>query len=154
MWREIQGEIHYDGLAEGLIPIPPNVPDPFFAIAGRMVFKGAVRALGDDNKRTNAALYKAIAHSNLDELHAILANESAATYVDPITERTGMSLKMTVQNQLDCFRYLHDEGEPFSIREWIQNEDEDDDSWLFITVNEEQKTALLPLISLWCVVVN
>ncbi|WP_367190288.1 type IV secretion system DNA-binding domain-containing protein [Burkholderia sp. Ed8] len=150
VWREIQGEIHYDGLAEGLIPIPPNVPDPFFAIAGRMVFKGAVRALGDDNKRTNAALYKAIAHSNLDELHAILANESAATYVDPITERTGMSLKMTVQNQLDCFRYLHDEGEPFSIREWIQNEDEDDDSWLFITVNEEQKTALLPLISLWC----
>ncbi|WP_049102830.1 type IV secretion system DNA-binding domain-containing protein, partial [Burkholderia cenocepacia] len=41
-------------------------------------------------------------------------------------------------------------GEPFSIREWIQNEDEDDDSWLFISVNEEQKTALLPLISLWC----
>ncbi|KWH27682.1 type VI secretion protein [Burkholderia cepacia] len=150
VWREIQSEIHYEGLAEGLIPIPPNVPDPFFAIAGRMVFKGAVRALGDDNKRTNAALYKAIAHSNLEELHAILANESAATYVDPVTERTGMSLKMTVQNQLDCFRFLHDEGEPFSIREWIQNEDEDDDSWLFITVNEEQKTALLPLVSLWC----
>ena len=149
-WREIQSEIHYDGLAEGLIPIPPNVADPFFAIAGRMVFKGAIRALGGDNKRTNAALYKAIAHSNLEELHAILANESAATYVDPVTERTGMSLKMTVQNQLDCFRYLHDEGEPFSIREWIQNEDEEDDSWLFITVNEEQKTALLPLISLWC----
>ncbi|MEB2609753.1 type IV secretion system DNA-binding domain-containing protein [Burkholderia cenocepacia] len=149
-WREIQSEIHYDGLAEGLIPIPPNVADPFFAIAGRMVFKGAIRALGGDNKRTNAALYKAIAHSNLEELHAILASESAATYVDPVTERTGMSLKMTVQNQLDCFRYLHDEGEPFSIREWIQNEDEDDDSWLFITVNEEQKTALLPLISLWC----
>ncbi|RQT22070.1 type IV secretion system DNA-binding domain-containing protein [Burkholderia contaminans] len=150
VWREIQTEIHYDGLAEGLIPLPPNVPDPFFAIAGRMVFKGAVRALGADNKRTNAALYKAIAHSNLEELHAVLVNESAATYVDPVTERTGMSLKMTVQNQLDCFRYLHDEGEPFSIREWIQNEDEDDDSWLFITVNEDQKTALLPLISLWC----
>ncbi len=147
-WREIQDEIHFDSLAEGLIPIPPNVPDPFFAIAGRNVFKDTLRALASDNKRTNAALYRAIARSNLDELAAILAGESAATYVDPKTERTGMSLKMTVQNQLDSFRFLHDEGEPFSIREWTQNQD--DDSWLFITVNEEQKVALLPIISLWC----
>lgn len=147
-WREIQDEIHFDSLAEGLIPIPPNVPDPFFAIAGRNVFKDTLRALSTDNKRTNAALYKAIARSNLEELAAILAGESAATYVDPKTERTGMSLKMTVQNQLDSFRFLHDEGEAFSIREWVQNQD--DDSWLFITVNEEQKVALLPIISLWC----
>ncbi|MCM2552601.1 type IV secretion system DNA-binding domain-containing protein [Burkholderia glumae] len=146
-WREIGHDIHYDSLAEGLIPIPPNVPDPFFAIAGRNVFKDTLRALGKSGKRTNAMLYQAIARSNLEELHAILAGESAASYVDPITERTGMSLKMTVQNQLDCFRFLHDEGEPFSIREWMQNED--DDSWLFITVNEEQKSALLPIISLW-----
>ncbi|WLE64156.1 type IV secretion system DNA-binding domain-containing protein (plasmid) [Burkholderia plantarii] len=147
-WREIHGEIHYDNIAEALIPLPPKDPQPFFAIAARMVFKDSLRALGQSNKRTNAELYKAISRSNLDELHALLIREAAATYVDPVTERTGMSLKMTVQNQLDSFRFLHDEGEPFSIREWTQKED--DDSWLFITVNEEQKSALLPVISLWC----
>jgi type IV conjugative transfer system coupling protein TraD len=147
-WREIHGEIHYDNIAEALIPLPPKDPQPFFAIAARMVFKDSLRALGESNKRTNAELYKAIARSNLDELHALLVREAAATYVDPVTERTGMSLKMTVQNQLDSFRFLHDEGEPFSIREWTQKKD--DDSWLFITVNEEQKSALLPIISLWC----
>jgi type IV conjugative transfer system coupling protein TraD len=146
-WREIGNEIHFDNMAEGLIPIPPKVSDPFFAIAGRNVFKDSLRALGRQGRKTNADLYRAIAKSNLEALHAILAGEAAATYVDPVTERTGMSLKMTVQNQLDCFRFLHDEGEPFSIRKWIQNEDED--SWLFITVTEEQKVALLPLISLW-----
>ncbi|WP_186122966.1 type IV secretion system DNA-binding domain-containing protein [Burkholderia gladioli] len=150
VWREIQEDYHNDGIAEGLIPIPPNVPDPFFAIAGRMIVKDTIRALGEDGKRTNAALYKAIAHSNLEELHAILIKQAAGTYVDPVTERTGMSLKMTVQNQLDSFRYLHDEGEPFSIREWIQDEDPKNDSWLFISCNEEQKLAILPLISLWC----
>ncbi|QKM57847.1 type IV secretion system DNA-binding domain-containing protein [Burkholderia glumae] len=147
-WREIHGEIHYDNIAEALIPLPPKDPQPFFAIAARMVFKDSLRALGKSNKRTNADLYNAISRSNLDELHALLIREAAATYVDPVTERTGMSLKMTVQNQLDSFRFLHDEGDPFSIREWTQKED--DDSWLFITVNEEQKSALLPLISLWC----
>ncbi|WP_186223912.1 type IV secretion system DNA-binding domain-containing protein [Burkholderia gladioli] len=150
VWREIQEDYHNDGIAEGLIPIPPNVPDPFFAIAGRMIVKDTIRALGDDGKRTNAALYKTIAHSNLEELHAVLVKQAAGTYVDPVTERTGMSLKMTVQNQLDSFRYLHDEGEPFSIREWIQDEDPKNDSWLFISCNEEQKLAILPLISLWC----
>ncbi|MDN7753819.1 type IV secretion system DNA-binding domain-containing protein [Burkholderia gladioli] len=150
VWREIQEDYHNDGIAEGLIPIPPNVPDPFFAIAGRMIVKDTIRALGEDGKRTNAALYKTIAHSNLEELHAVLVNQAAGTYVDPVTERTGMSLKMTVQNQLDSFRYLHDEGEPFSIRQWIHDEDPKNDSWLFISCNEEQKLAILPLISLWC----
>ncbi|WP_186260045.1 type IV secretion system DNA-binding domain-containing protein [Burkholderia gladioli] len=150
VWREIQEEYHNDGIAEGLIPIPPNVPDPFFAIAGRMIVKDTIRAMGEEGKRTNSALYRAIAHSNLEELHALLIKQAAATYVDPVTERTGMSLKMTVQNQLDSFRYLHDEGEPFSIREWIQDEDPENDSWLFISCNEEQKLAILPLISLWC----
>ncbi|WP_186166158.1 type IV secretion system DNA-binding domain-containing protein [Burkholderia gladioli] len=150
VWREIQEDYHNDGIAEGLIPIPPNVPDPFFAIAGRMIVKDTIRALGEDGKRTNAALYKTIAHSNLEELHAVLIKQAAGTYVDPVTERTGMSLKMTVQNQLDSFRYLHDEGEPFSIRQWIQDEDPKNDSWLFISCNEEQKLAILPLISLWC----
>ncbi|MDN7742358.1 type IV secretion system DNA-binding domain-containing protein, partial [Burkholderia gladioli] len=106
VWREIQEDYHNDGIAEGLIPIPPNVPDPFFAIAGRMIVKDTIRALGDDGKCTNAALYKTIAHSNLEELHAVLIKQAAGTYVDPVTERTGMSLKMTVQNQLDSFRYL------------------------------------------------
>ncbi|WP_186223943.1 type IV secretion system DNA-binding domain-containing protein [Burkholderia gladioli] len=150
VWREIQEDYHNDGIAEGLIPIPPNVPDPFFAIAGRMIVKDTIRALGEDGKRTNAALYKTITHSNLEELHAVLIKQAAGTYVDPVTERTGMSLKMTVQNQLDSFRYLHDEGEPFSIRQWIQDEDPKNDSWLFISCNEEQKLAILPLISLWC----
>ncbi|WP_186233694.1 type IV secretion system DNA-binding domain-containing protein, partial [Burkholderia gladioli] len=38
----------------------------------------------------------------------------------------------------------------FSIRQWIQDEDPKNDSWLFISCNEEQKLAILPLISLWC----
>ncbi|WP_186181991.1 type IV secretion system DNA-binding domain-containing protein, partial [Burkholderia gladioli] len=77
VWREIQEEYHNDGIAEGLIPIPPNVPDPFFAIAGRMIVKDTIRALGEDGKRTNAALYKTIAHSNLEELHAVLIKQAA-----------------------------------------------------------------------------
>jgi type IV conjugative transfer system coupling protein TraD len=145
IWNEIEKDYHFDNMANGLIPDPAET-DPFWAQAGRMVLKDVYRVLGRENRRTNADLYNAIAKSNLDALHALLHGTAGATYVDPTTERTGMSLKMTVQNQLESFRFLHDNGDPFSIRRWVQ---EDSDSWMFITAREAMREALKPVLSLW-----
>lgn len=145
IWNEIEKDYHFDTMANGLIPDPAEV-DPFWSKAGRMVLKDVYKVLGREGKRTNKDLYHAIAKSNLAEMHALLAGEAGATYVDPITERTGMSLKMTVQNQLEAFRFLHDDGEPFSIRQWIR---EESDSWMFITAREELRDAMSPVLSLW-----
>lgn len=145
IWNEIEKDYHFDTMANGLIPDPADA-DPFWAKAGRMVLKDVYKVLGREGRRTNRDLYNSIAKSNLEEMHALLAGEAGATYVDPTTERTGMSLKMTVQNQLEAFRFLHDEGTPFSIRKWIQDES---DSWMFITAREELREALSPVLSLW-----
>ncbi|MDB5771022.1 MAG: Conjugal transfer protein trbL [Burkholderia sp.] len=145
IWNEIEKDYHFDNMANGLIPDPAEA-DPFWAQAGRMVLKDVYRVLGRENRRTNADLYSAIAKSNLDALHALLLGTAGATYVDPTTERTGMSLKMTVQNQLESFRFLHDKGDPFSIRRWVH---EDSDSWMFITAREAMREALKPVLSLW-----
>lgn len=145
IWHEIEKDYHFDNMANGLIPDPAEA-DPFWAQAGRMVLKDVYRVLGREGRRTNRDLYNAIAKSNLEALHALLVGTAGATYVDPITERTGMSLKMTVQNQLESFRFLHDEGKPFSIRQWVH---EDSDSWMFITARESMREALKPVLSLW-----
>lgn len=145
IWNEVMRDYHFDNMANGLIPDPPQA-DPFFAQAGRMVLKDVYRVLGRDGRRTNKDLYNAVAKSNLEAMHALLQGTAGASYVDPITERTGMSLKMTVQNQLESFRFLHDEGEPFSIRQWIHDES---DSWMFITARESMREALKPVLSLW-----
>lgn len=145
IWNDVEKDYHFDSAATGLIPDPAEA-DPFWAKAGRMVLKDVFKVLGREGRRTNRALYNAIAKSSLEEMAALLAGTAGATYVDPKTERTGMSLKMTVQNQLESFRFLHDDGEPFSIRKWIANES---DSWLFITAREELRDALSPVLSLW-----
>lgn len=145
IWNEIEKDYHFDNMANGLIPDPAE-SDPFWAAAGRMVLKDVYKVLGREGRRTNADLYNSIAKSNLEALNALLAGTAGATYVDPTTERTGMSLKMTVQNQLESFRFLHDEGEPFSIRDWVR---EDSDSWMFITAKEAMREALKPVLSLW-----
>ena len=145
IWCEIEKDYHFDNMANGLIPDPAE-SDPFWAQAGRMVLKDVYRVLGRENRRSNADLYNSIARSNLEALHALLLGTAGATYVDPSTERTGMSLKMTVQNQLESFRFLHDKGELFSIRQWVQD---DSDSWMFITARESMREVLKPVLSLW-----
>ncbi len=111
IWHEITQDYHFDNLANGLIPDPVEA-DPFWALAGRMVLKDVYRVLGRNDRRTNRDLYTAIAQSNLAEMHALLRGTAGATYVDPITERTGMSLKMTVQNQLEAFRFFTTKDNP------------------------------------------
>ena len=144
-WEEIELDFHYDNLAAGLIPDPAE-GDPFWSLAGRAVLVDTLRVLGREGRRTNKDLYNAISMSNLEAMHALLEGTAAASYVDPTTERTGMSLKMTIQNMLNAFRFLPDEGEKFSIRRWIRD---DSDSWLFITARESVRDAIKPVLSLW-----
>lgn len=145
IWTEIQKDYHFMNMANGLIPDPADA-DPFWAKAGRIVLQDLYRVLGRDGKRTNRDLYEAIAKNALSGLEALLQGEAGATFVARETERTGMSIKMTVLNQLESFRFLHDSGPLFSIRKWFQSED---DSWMFITGREEQRQVLAPILSLW-----
>lgn len=145
VWEEIKEEYHYENMANGLIPVPSS-GDPFWANAGRMLLKDVYRTLAEEGRMTNKELYDSIAIQDLSELHLMLAGKSGATFVDPKTEKTGINLKMTIQNQLESFRYLHDEGEPFSIRDWVANED---DSWMFISTRENIREVLKPVLSLW-----
>ncbi|KVQ29286.1 type VI secretion protein [Burkholderia ubonensis] len=145
IWQEIEEEYHFDNMASGLIPNPTEA-DPFWAMAGREVFRDVVQVLQRENRMTNKNLYSSVALNNLDGIYQLLRNTAGASYVDPITERTGMSLKMTVQNQLSSFRYLRDDGPHFSIRRWIQQESE---SWMFISTREEMREAIKPVLSLW-----
>jgi len=48
---------------------------------------------------------------------------------------------------LKCLRYVKEDGEKFSIRQWIQSDN--NDRWLFITSGGRQHEAIKPLITLW-----
>ena len=146
VWNEIEEDHHIDSIGDGLIPITPG-GDQFFPPAARRLISDVIRVLGqNENTKTNKQLFESISLSTLQELHEMLAGTSGATYVDPKTEKTGINIKMQILNYLTPFRFLKDEGEKFSIRKWVK---EEDDSWIFITTKEEQKEAIKPIISLW-----
>jgi type IV conjugative transfer system coupling protein TraD len=146
-WHEVSEDYHMTNIANGLIAEPTRESDPFWATAGRHVLKDVLAVLQRNRRMTNRALYEAISLNTLEDLNALLAGTPGATYTSPTTEKAGMSLKMTIQNQLEPFMFLRDDGPKFSIREWVK--DEASDSWLFISTTEAQADAMRPLLSLW-----
>ena len=146
VWDEVREDHHIDSIADGLIPLS-NKSDDFFPPAARRLIADVIRVLSQNpNTKTNQCLFETISLSTLSELHELLAGTSGATYVDPKTEKTGINIKMQILNYLTPFKFLKDQGESFSIRDWVELED---DSWIFITTKEEQKEAIKPIISLW-----
>jgi type IV conjugative transfer system coupling protein TraD len=146
-WHEITEDYHMTNIANGLIADPTRESDPFWATAGRHVLKDVLAVLKRNRRMTNRALYEAISLNTLEDLNALLTGTPGATYTSPTTEKAGMSLKMTIQNQLEPFMFLRDDGPKFSIRDWVK--DEASDSWLFISTTETQADAMRPLLSLW-----
>lgn len=146
-WNEIRASYDYLNIVEGLIPLPHGMSEPFFPLAGRQLLEDTCIKLAEAGRMTNKALYESMAIEEIDKIYAMLKGTAGAAYIAPKTEKTGHNIRMVVINALTSFRFLRDDGENFSLRNWLEKED--DDSWLFISAKETQKTALKPLISLW-----
>ena len=147
LWNEIRASYDYVNIVEGLIPLPHGINEPFFPLAGRQLLEDTCIKLAESGKMTNKALYESMAIEEIDKIYAMLKGTAGAAYIAPKTEKTGHNIRMVVINALNSFRFLSDDGENFSLRNWLEKEG--DDSWLFISAKETQKTALKPLISLW-----
>lgn len=146
VWSEIKNAMHYETIANGLIPSPIGNENPFFSEGGRLVLKTVFKILESENRMTNQDLYESIVANDFNGVHVLVKDTPAEKYINPKTEKTSINLLMTLQNKLECFEYLDDTGESFSIRDWMLS---DDDSWMFIRTSEEARDVLKPIMSLW-----
>ena len=145
IWREIRSDFDYRTFATALIPYLDK-PETFFDDAARIVIEELFRKLAEQGNATNKAIFDAAARIPLPDLFNILKGTSGANLIDPNSDKLAMSVRSNLLNSINGFRYLHDQGEPFSIRSWL--EDDDSDSWLFVTTRKDQHEAIKPLITL------
>lgn len=150
LWREAQDAADFENIAESLIPMHGE-NDPFWVNAARTIFGSAAFTMQDDPNRSIDKLLKLILTAELDELASYLQGTEAATLVSDKIEKTAISIRSVITTYLKSLRFLRgldkEDKKPFSIREWIKNED--DNGWLFISSNAGQHAALRPLISMW-----
>jgi type IV conjugative transfer system coupling protein TraD len=144
-WIECREKSDFDHLSKSLIPKSHQHSDPFWNTSAQILLSAVLEKLKDI--RTNSELVKWILCSDLKSLSQLVANTRAASIVNVDSEKTASSIRAVASNYLSCFQFLEDTDTPFSIRKWI--EEENNDSWLFLATTPINRSAISPLLSAW-----
>lgn len=143
-WAEGCEAADYASLAEAFIPISQSENEGYWRMASKTVFTSLLEKLSDTKKTSE--LTKWLEYEKLSSLCNLVVGTKAAAHLDMASEKTASSIRSVASTFLECLDNLKDTQDPFSIRQWMS---QNDDSWLFIQCNPSQRALLRPLISAW-----
>ncbi|MYF07454.1 MAG: type IV secretion system DNA-binding domain-containing protein, partial [Rhodospirillaceae bacterium] len=144
---EARGPRDFDMMAAALIPQQKDTVDPFWVTAARQLFANGAGVLRERGVKDNRVLVDHLLKTDLTALAQAMEGTVAQSIVDPENPKTALSVRAMLTANLAAFEFLPDEGEPFSIREWISRETQD--GFLFLTSRGDQHASLRGLISTW-----
>ena len=148
---EARGPRDFDMMAAALIPQQKDTVDPFWVTAARQLFANGAGVLRQKGETRNRVLVDRLLKTELTELAQAMEGTVAQSIVDPDNPKTALSVRAMLTANLSALEFLPDEGEPFSIREWISDEarDRNGGGFLFLTSRGDQHASLRGLISTW-----
>ena len=144
---EARGPRDFDMMAAALIPQQKDTVDPFWVTAARQLFANGAGVLREKGVKDNRVLVDHLLKTDLTALAQAMEGTVAQSIVDPENPKTALSVRAMLTANLAAFEFLPDEGEPFSIREWVS--DENRQGFLFLTSRGDQHASLRGLISTW-----
>lgn len=148
VWAEGGDKADLEALAQAIIPTPiNNSSDPFWVNGPRIIFVSTAHELRNHPDRSNLMFLEYILKADLGKIHALLRHTEAEVLVSDKIQKTALTLKTVMVTYLKSLLYLKNEGEIFSIRDWILNDE--GSSSLFISSEGRKHAALTPLISAW-----
>jgi type IV conjugative transfer system coupling protein TraD len=146
-WTDCTLVSHYDLLASGLIPQQKYVSDRFWDNASRSLFSTAMQKLDNLKDLSIHELHRILITADLNEFECFFKETEAASYTSKEGEKMTLSVRSNLAVQIKSLKYLNDQNKNFSLRQWVQNEEQK--NWLFITARPDQRETLKPLISCW-----
>ena len=134
-------------MADALIPRQKYAADPFWITAARQLFSRGAAVLWQRGETRNRVLVDLLLKTELSELAEAMEATVAQSIVDPANPKTALSVRAMLTANIGAMEVLPDEGDPFSIRKWIERED--GRGFLFLTSRGDQHASLRGLISTW-----
>ena len=144
---EARGPTDFDMMAAALIPQQKDTVDPFWVTAARQLFANGAGVLWRRGVTENQVLVDHLLKTELTALAEAMEGTVAQSIVDPENPKTALSVRAMLTANLSALEFLPDTGAPFSIRDWIA--DEDREGFLFLTSRGDQHASLRGLISTW-----
>lgn len=149
-FSEIRRESDYDYIASAFIPEKKDNSGPFWTDSARRVFAVFAKKLkAEKGDITNKEFGDALLKSNYKLLAQFLAGTEASSLISAESEKTSLSILAILAAYISSIKYLHDDAEKFSIRNWIEENKNDQNGFLFISSKGDQHESLKPLISTW-----
>jgi type IV conjugative transfer system coupling protein TraD len=146
-WIDCHLDSHYDVLAESFIQTKAGVRDPFWDNASRAVLKTALRKYASQGNTDVQKMITFLMSASDKDFEDFFKDTEAATFTFKNNEKTTNSIRSVLSSQIEGLRQLETTSQPFSLRNWVQNEKKN--GWLFITARADQRQTLTPLISAW-----
>ena len=137
----------FDTMAAALVPQQKDTVDPFWVTAARQLFSNGAGVLWKKGITENSVLVDHLLKTELTALAQAMEGTVAQSIVDPENPKTALSVRAMLTAHLGALELLPDTGKPFSIREWISQEDRE--GFLFLTSRGDQHASLRGLISTW-----
>lgn len=148
IWAECEDAPDYEQIATALMPMPSgNSADPFWINGARTIFSAVSYKMAKQDQKSTQALLKYLLSSDLQAIEKLIKGTEAETLVSDKIEKTALSIKSVLATYLKPLKYLQDDSNIFSIRDWIA--DDLQKNCLFITSNAAKHESLKPLISCW-----
>ena len=137
----------FDTMAAALIPRQKDTVDPFWITAARQLFSHGAAVFRERGETRNRVLVEHLLKTSLDTLAQAMEGTVAQSIVDPANPKTALSVRAMLTANIGALELLPDEGQPFSIRDWIENDG--GSGFLFLTSRGDQHASLRGLISTW-----
>ena len=146
---EARGPRDFDMMAAALIPQQKDTVDPFWVTAARQLFSNGAGVLWKKGVKKNKVLVEHLLKTELTALAEVMEGTVAQSIVDPENPKTALSVRAMLTANIGALELLPDDspGSPFSIRDWVEREDES--GFLFLTSRGDQHASLRGLISTW-----
>ncbi len=147
IWAEGRTPADFDTIAASLIPESPGSHDPFWNLAARTLFSTLAMRMKRLGNHSTAQLLRDLLTIKLEEAAELVKGTEAAAIIAQGAEKTALSVRSTLAAYIRSLKFLRSEGEVFSIRDWVH--EDQGDGWIFIASRPDQKETLRPLITLW-----
>ncbi|MEI8321225.1 MAG: type IV secretion system DNA-binding domain-containing protein [Alphaproteobacteria bacterium] len=144
-WADCLMKSHYDAFAEALIPNDGTHSDKFWEKAARTVLSSTLEKL--ENSKKTSELCQMLLGTSIPELEEFLKGTAATYLVSSQGDKMSTSIMGSLTDHIKGLLYVQDTTTPFSIRDWMKQEN--DDSWLFLTAAPDQRATIRPLLTAW-----
>jgi type IV conjugative transfer system coupling protein TraD len=147
IWDEIINDYVLEDIAESMIPETRSF-DTFWTQSARQLLCESIRYLCKNDLRTYNDLLDMTLKIPLKDLSRRLQGTSVSAIVDPAIDKTALSVRASLASNLRALESLKD-AKPGSGLSLLNFAKEDDQTWLFLSCQPDQREFVKPLFSAW-----